>query len=247
MVWKHFNIGARLLSSCHWAIVNAFLNIKFHSICNATSTTNEDIKNINNSWECTFNIHSMFYKTHLGSSLIWFLVCEETSTQPWQSFWRCRFTVMVDMWNYGASSSSGIGQATSTAYCKSLWSRRHSEALASTSHKTWTHTFFCWKQIPVWGEKSWTWERRSSFFLDTISANKKLQIWDKIRNEVLDVFPNNLMKTLIYFYVWKVIVGLSLTDSLTHWLPFSKLQSDLCLPPVANSLTDWLTDWLTAD
>ena len=71
----------------------------------------------------------MLYKTHPGSSFIWFLVCEETSTQPWQSCWRCRLTVMVDMWNYGASSSSGIGQATSTACCKFWWSRRHSEAL----------------------------------------------------------------------------------------------------------------------
>ena len=31
----------------------------------------------------------MLYKTHPGSSLIWFLVCEETSTQPWQSCWCC--------------------------------------------------------------------------------------------------------------------------------------------------------------
>ena len=38
-----------------------------------------------------------------------------------------------------------------------------------------------------------------------------------------------------------MLVSDSLTDWLTNWLPFSKLESDHCLP---LSLTHWLTDWL---
>ena len=158
----------------------------------------------------------MLYKTHPGSSLIWFLVCEETSTQPWQSCWRCRLTVMVDMWNYGASSSPGIGRFASIACCKFWWSRRHSEALVvgppllfHFSQNVNTDIFLL-KTNSCLGWKVTDVGREVFFFLDTISANKKLQIWDKYRNEVLDVFPNNSMKTLIYFYVRKVIVGTAL-------------------------------------
>ena len=72
------------------------------------------------------------------------------------------------------------------------------------------HRHFFAENKFLFGVKSHGRGKGGLFFLDTISANKKLQIWDKYRNEVLDVFPNNLMKTLIYFYVWKVIVGTAL-------------------------------------